>query len=109
MTTVKMRRRQTYQDTFAQIGGTVVSQAKSPKRELIASVAIPERFFLKVLRTQSDIALRRMRYDLVKECLPYCTALLMLAIVSFVYKEALIGVAPPLFVWIIRTLKKTVS
>lgn len=81
----------------------------STKKKATARAAVPTKHFLRVLRAQSDIALRRMRYDLVKECLPYGTALLMLAIIAFVYKEALIGVAPPLFVWISRTLKKTVS
>jgi hypothetical protein len=44
--------------------------------------------------------------DFGKESLPYITALLMLIFTGFVYREALIGVAPTLFAWIIHALKK---
>jgi hypothetical protein len=70
------------------------------------AISVPEKHFLKWLNEQSRIARLKLKYDLAKESLPYITALLMLIFTGLVYREALIGVAPTLFAWIIHALKK---
>ena len=76
------------------------------KQERLLGTTVPQKHFLKWMHEQSSITKLKLRYDLAKESLPYFTALLMLIFTGIVYREALIGVAPTLFAWIIHSLKK---
>jgi hypothetical protein len=73
------------------------------------SVTVPEKHFNNWLREQSKITRLSIRCDVVKASFPYLTVVLILLFTSVVYREALVGLAPTLVVWLLRNLKTRVE
>jgi len=70
---------------------------------------VPERHFNHWLKEQSKTSRLKIRCDLAKASLPYFTAIFILVFTTIVYQEALIGLAPTLVVWLLRSLKNRVE
>jgi hypothetical protein len=73
------------------------------------SVTVPEKHFSQWLKEESKTTRLKIRCDLTKESFPYITVLLILALTSIVYREALIGVVPTVLTWTLHNLKKRLS
>jgi len=68
-------------------------------------VNVPERDFSKWLREESRNTRLRIRCDFVIASLPYLTVVVILLLTSIVYRQALIGLAPTLVIWLLRNPK----
>jgi hypothetical protein len=74
----------------------------SPK----VSVTVPERYFPRWLREDSKINRLKLRYDLIKESLPYVTALVTLVLALVFCREALIFVILTVLTLLYRRKKR---